>query len=192
MFLILSDETAQNKTFIHLFCHQIHQMENIVTNRLYLVPFSLERVEAAIIGTDKLADILGVKIAPDWPDEQLRENLPGIADILRNYPLQNEWGWGFLVIHKAENILIGHIMLKIPFDMSSEIGYQIVPSYQRQGYASEATTAVIDWAFCQPNVQTITAGCDADNIASRRVLEKIGMQHIETRNKGLIWKLNKS
>lgn len=167
-------------------------MENLVTNRLYLVPFSLERVEAAIIGTDKLADLLGVTISPDWLDEKMQENLPGIADILRNNPLQNEWGWGFLVIHKAENILIGHIMLKIPFDMSSEIGYQIVPSYQRQGYASEAAKAVIDWAFCQPSVQTITAGCDADNIASRRVLEKIGMQHIETRNKALIWKLNKS
>ncbi|WDD36893.1 hypothetical protein PQG02_34200 (plasmid) [Nostoc sp. UHCC 0926] len=29
---------------------------------------------------------------------------------------------------------------------------------------------VVDWALSQPNVQSVTAGCDRDNISSKRVL----------------------
>ncbi|MBN3898591.1 MAG: GNAT family N-acetyltransferase [Nostoc sp.] len=64
--------------------------------------------------------------------------------------------------------------------------------YQQQGYASEAAKAMVDWTLCQPSMQKVTAGCDADNIGSKRVLEKIGMRLIETRDKILIWQLCKT
>jgi RimJ/RimL family protein N-acetyltransferase len=41
-------------------------------------------------------------------------------------------------------------------------------------------------------MQTVTAGCDPNNIASKRVLEKIGMDLIEAREKILVWKLSRS
>ncbi|BAY45247.1 acetyltransferase [Scytonema sp. HK-05] len=173
-------------------------MENLVTTRLYLVPFKLEIVKAAIMGNAELASFLGVTVLPDWYDEELIQDLPFIADILCKYPFQSEWGWGSLVIHKAENTLIGHVMVKVIPDStgsptgSLEIGYYIAPSYRQQGYASEATKAVIDWALSQPSVQRVTAGCDPDNIASKRVLEKIGMQLIESREKMLVWQLCKT
>ncbi|MBP5976195.1 GNAT family N-acetyltransferase [Brasilonema sp. CT11] len=176
----------------------MHNMENVVTTRLYLVPFKLEIVKAAMIGNAELASILGVTVLPNWCEEEFLQNLPGIADILCKYPLQGEWGWGSLIIHKAENTLIGHTMVKIIPDStgsptgSLEIGYFIVPSYRQQGYASEATKATIDWTFCQPSVQKVTAGCDPDNIASKRVLEKIGMHLIESRKNVLIWELCKT
>ncbi len=75
---------------------------------------------------------------------------------------------------------------------SLEIGYHIVPSYRQQGYASEATKAMVDWAFCQPGVQKVTAGCAPDNIGSKRVVEKIGMQLIESRENILVWQLRKT
>ncbi|MBN3941959.1 MAG: GNAT family N-acetyltransferase [Nostoc sp.] len=75
---------------------------------------------------------------------------------------------------------------------SLEIGYYIAPSYRQQGYASEATKAVVDWVLSQPNVQSVTAGCDRDNISSKRVLEKIGIQLVESRDKMLVWKLCKT
>jgi [ribosomal protein S5]-alanine N-acetyltransferase len=173
-------------------------MENIVSNRLYLVPFTLERVKAAIIGNSELAKLMGVKVLPNWSDEKFGENLPIIADILCKNPLQSEWGWGTLIIHQAENALIGHVMIKIIPDAtgsptgSVELGYQVVPSYRQQGYASEAAKAMVDWTLCQPNMQKVTAGCYADNIGSKRVLEKIGMQVIETRGNVLIWELCKT
>ncbi|MGB3639982.1 MAG: GNAT family protein [Rivularia sp. (in: cyanobacteria)] len=178
-------------------------MENIVTKRLYLVPFTLELVKAAIIGNDELATLLSVQISPEWPDEELSQDLPFIADILDSKnPLYQKWAkpkqWGSLIIHKSENTLIGKAGIKVIPDEtgsptgSTELGYSIVPSYQRQGYASEAAKALIDWGFSQPDIQTITAGCNSDNIASKRVLEKVGMQLFQSREKMLIWKLSKT
>ncbi|MCC5645802.1 GNAT family N-acetyltransferase [Nostoc sp. CHAB 5824] len=173
-------------------------MENIVSQRLYLVPFTLEIVKAAIIGNSELARVLAVTVLPNWPDEEFGQNLPTIADILCKNPLQSEWGWGSLIIHKVEKTLIGHIMIKIIPDAtgfatgSVELGYLIVPSYQQQGYASEAAKAMVDWTLCQPGMEKVTAGCDADNIGSKRVLEKIGMRLIEARGEVLIWELCKT
>ena len=173
-------------------------MEKLLTKRLYLIPFKLEIVKAAIFGDAELARLLGVTVLPNWQEEEFLQNLPDIADILSKYPWQSEWGWGSLVIHQAENTLIGHVMIKIipdatfsPTD-SVELGYYIVPSYRQQGYASEAAKAMSDWTLSQPSMQTVTAGCDPDNIASKRVLEKIGMDLIEAREKDLVWKLSKT
>ncbi|WP_353929461.1 hypothetical protein WJM97_14200 [Okeanomitos corallinicola TIOX110] len=41
-------------------------------------------------------------------------------------------------------------------------------------------------------MQTITAGCDPDNIALKRILEKIGMNLIAAKEKVLVWKLSKA
>ncbi|WP_013324776.1 GNAT family N-acetyltransferase [Gloeothece verrucosa] len=174
--------------------------QKVVTKRLDLIPFKLELVQAAIGGNDQLGKVLGVRVLPDWLEEDNYQILPEIAAILTKYSWQGEWGWGNLVIHQADNTLIGHVMLKIIPDAtgspteSLELGYIIAPSYRRQGYGTEATKAMLDWSLSQPNMQTVTAGCYADNIASKRVLEKIGMRHIDTRGNGkmLVWELNKT
>lgn len=182
---------------------KVYNMEKIVTKRLYLVPFTLELVKAAIIGNDELAKLLSVKILPEWPNEEFSQNLPFFAEILDSKnPLHQKWAkpkqWGSLIIHKSENTLIGNACIKVIPDLtgsptgSTELGYSIIPSYQRQGYASEAASSLIDWGFSQPDIHTITAGCDPDNIASKRVLEKVGMQMIESREKVLVWKLSKT
>lgn len=173
-------------------------MKKLVTKRLDLIPFKLKIIETAIIGNAELASFLDVTVIPDWHDQEFLKTLPFIANILRNYPVQNEWGWGSLIIHQAENTLIGHIMVKVIPDSAGlptgalEIGYYIAASYRQQGYAFEATKAVVDWALAQPSVQSVSASCDRTNLASKRVLEKLGMELIESRKKMLIWQLGKT
>jgi predicted GNAT family acetyltransferase len=95
-----------------------------------------------------------------------------------------------LIIHAAGKQPFGVMIAR--GDLAVEIGYQVAPLYRRQGYASEATKAMMDWTLSQPGMQTVTAGCAPDNIASKRVLEKIGMDLIEAREKVLVWKLSRS
>lgn len=66
-------------------------------------------------------------------------------------------------------------------DEEIEIGYVIHPDYKGQGYATEAVSAVIMDLF-KMGFKKITAGCFEENIASRRVMEKCGMQLIEKSN----------
>jgi RimJ/RimL family protein N-acetyltransferase len=56
------------------------------------------------------------------------------------------------------------------------IGYAAARAHWGKGYVPEATHAIIAWAFQQPSLYRVYATTDLENTASRRVLEKVGMQ----------------
>ncbi|HSA99948.1 MAG TPA: GNAT family N-acetyltransferase [Anaerolineales bacterium] len=56
------------------------------------------------------------------------------------------------------------------------IGYGAARAHWGKGYMPEAVRALIDWALQQPAIYRVYATTDVENIASRRVLEKVGMQ----------------
>jgi len=56
------------------------------------------------------------------------------------------------------------------------VGYVIARAYWGNGYMPEATRAIIEWAFQQPTIYRVYATTDVENVASQRVLEKVGMQ----------------
>ncbi|AKU18640.1 GCN5 family acetyltransferase [Luteipulveratus mongoliensis] len=57
-----------------------------------------------------------------------------------------------------------------------QIGYIFHPGVAGRGYATEAATSMVALAFGELGLRRVTAGCFADNLASVRVLEKIGMR----------------
>ena len=60
------------------------------------------------------------------------------------------------------------------------IFYYVHPSYQRRGYASEAAHQILEFGFTKLDAQSIEAFHAAFNKASQRVLEKLGMNFVET------------
>lgn len=58
----------------------------------------------------------------------------------------------------------------------AEIGFTIARPYQRQGYASEAVRRLLDYLFEDLNLHRVRANCDAENLASARLMEKVGMR----------------
>ncbi len=63
-----------------------------------------------------------------------------------------------------------------PEARQADIGYEINPRYWGKGYASEAAGAVVQFGFETLQVHRIWAECLAENRASARVLEKLGMR----------------
>jgi RimJ/RimL family protein N-acetyltransferase len=57
-----------------------------------------------------------------------------------------------------------------------EIGYELDPRYWGHGYATEAARAMLRFGFESFGARRITATVIAENHASIRVLEKLGMQ----------------
>lgn len=55
------------------------------------------------------------------------------------------------------------------------LGYRLRRAVWNQGLATEGARALIRQAFAEPGVQRITATTYQDNLASRRVMEKLGM-----------------
>jgi RimJ/RimL family protein N-acetyltransferase len=61
---------------------------------------------------------------------------------------------------------------------STEFGlfWAMSPAHQRQGYATEAATALIDYAFAELQLERIVATTTNENAASIRVMQKLGMR----------------
>lgn len=84
-----------------------------------------------------------------------------------------------------DGVVIGTVSLMVqdgmgqpemPARTEADLGYIFDPAYAGHGYATEAVTAMVALAFEELGVRRITAGCYADNLASVRILEKIGMR----------------
>ncbi|MYD10414.1 MAG: GNAT family N-acetyltransferase [Chloroflexi bacterium] len=61
--------------------------------------------------------------------------------------------------------------------LSPEIGlfWGIMPACRRRGYAGEAAAALLDYLFTELKARQVVATTERDNIASQRVMEKLGM-----------------
>lgn len=87
-----------------------------------------------------------------------------------------QWAWyAIWMIELADGTPIGELCFKgLSEEGCAEIGYGIQEEYQGHGYATEAVSALSDWACGQPGVMCVTAEAEESNTASRRVLEKAG------------------
>ncbi|ABE56077.1 GCN5-related N-acetyltransferase [Shewanella denitrificans OS217] len=73
--------------------------------------------------------------------------------------------------------LIGELMFKWTHVESriAEIGYRLGTEFQGKGYAFEAVNALIEHAFTHLELHKVMAFCVAENSASWRLMQKIGM-----------------
>ena len=92
-----------------------------------------------------------------------------------------------LVVEK-DGVLVGDLMLMLQDAWSqrevraqaagtqAELGWVIDPAHSGQGYATEAARALIEISFGTLGLRRVIAQCFADNTASWRVMEKVGMR----------------
>ncbi len=98
----------------------------------------------------------------------------------RNLEHQNLYGYGlFSVILKSEGILIGDCGLEhmeVDGEKVTELGYDFRSDYWNKGFATEAASAVLDYAFNELMLPCLISLIQVGNKASRRVSEKIKMR----------------
>ena len=131
----------------------------IETNRLIVYPASREQMEAFI----------AVQIDP-----VLKAAYTEMLNGCLAHPDQWEW-YAIWMIELKDGTHIGELCFKgLSEEGSAEIGYGIAENYQGCGYATEAVSALVDWALKQPSATCVTAETEESNIASQRVLKKSG------------------
>ncbi|MBD8499570.1 GNAT family N-acetyltransferase [Paenibacillus arenosi] len=82
----------------------------------------------------------------------------------------------FAITDKYTHELYGAIGLSYkPLHKNGELGYWIGEEYWGKGYATEASKAVISFAFAEKKYHRVFARFFASNPASGRVMEKVGM-----------------
>lgn len=79
---------------------------------------------------------------------------------------------------EAANVLVGEVSLiwRNVEARQGEIGWIFDPAYQGRGYATEAAQALLDLAFGPGDMHRVMARCDVRNVASWRLMERLGMR----------------
>lgn len=74
--------------------------------------------------------------------------------------------------------LIGDCAFQVLADepLQAQIGFTFSRLHQRQGYATEAVRRLLDFLFGDLRLHRVTATCDVENLASTKLLERIGMR----------------
>lgn len=84
--------------------------------------------------------------------------------------------WVQLAVH-LDGRVIGDVAVGVHDNgQQATVGYSIAAAEQGNGYATEAVAAVIEALFCEARLHRIVASIDPQNIASRRVLDKLGFR----------------
>ena len=60
--------------------------------------------------------------------------------------------------------------------VQAELGWVVDPAHAGQGYATEAATALLEICFEDLGLRRVIAQCFADNVASWRLMERLGMR----------------
>lgn len=160
-------------------------IEIIRTDRLDLVPFTAEFLRASLAG--KLAEaqeLLGAALPADWPDyprvyrlrlSQLEADPTLLCWLMRGMAL------------RSERRLIGHIgfhgrpgaeSLRELSPGGVELGYTVHPDSRRQGFATEASEALMQWARREHGVTRFVVSISPENAPSLGLAAKSGFRRI--------------
>lgn len=116
------------------------------------------------------------------PITTLEESRASINYIRQQYIDNGIGRWA--VIEKETNQFIGWSGLKLITELTNghinyyDLGYRFIKKYWGKGYATESARASISYAFNQLNADEVYAIADIDNLASVKVLEKLGLKRI--------------
>jgi ribosomal-protein-alanine N-acetyltransferase len=107
----------------------------------------------------------------------LRERLDGLVQRSRGHWEQHGYGvW--VVCDGRDGQVIGQCGLRFVDEVGeTEILYAYARSSWGRGLATEAGRATLDFGFGQTPLQRIVAYAVPDNVASTKVMEKLGMTH---------------
>lgn len=148
----------------------------IQSPRLDLIAATAELIQNDIEGRAILAKALGVDVPESWPPDLYGPRAMHFALTQLGGATEQGWSFWYLVTKDVPAELIGICGFKGWPDESGsvEIGYSILGSYRRQGFASEAVQRLTGWAFTHHNVSEVCAETLPHLIQSIRVLEKNG------------------
>jgi RimJ/RimL family protein N-acetyltransferase len=155
-------------------------MPRIHTARLVLIPATADTLRAELEGIPALAAALAAEVPEEWPPDLYDENATrwSLAALERD-PGFAVWGLYYVArsVDGGNHLrVIGTGGFKGPPDASGtvELGYAILASHRRRGYAREAVDGWLARAFADPHVNLVIAHTLTELVPSIAVLRSAG------------------
>ena len=143
----------------------------IETSRLVITDFRSDMARAVHLGS---LDEDTRRFLPDEVFETEAIAADVIADLMECYG-----GTEGPFVHPimADGVYAGYVQL-VPIESGWEIGYHVVKEMTGRGYATEAVQAFLPVMMDKLPLTQVAGICDAENVASIRVLEKCGFARV--------------
>lgn len=112
-----------------------------------------------------------------WGPNTEGETLAYVEDVLKEEKVIPQTRYVHALVDERVDKVIGagEIIIKSFVHRSGEIGYILHPDYWGKGIGTLVGRSLVEKGFSELNLHRISATCDPQNIASEKVLTKIGM-----------------
>ena len=170
------------------------------TKRLTLISGDAEHLRTEMESPEKLGVLLNTAVPEGWPPGEYDRHAQEYFYELLNTSGKELKGWLIWYIILNENEERGSTLIAAggfygpPNDKGEvEIGYSVVTAYQGKGFGTELADGLIKYAFNDGRVNKVVAHTSMSNVASCKVLEKLGFTYVgEGKEEGSIrFELNK-
>lgn len=132
----------------------------------------------------EMEGILRATVPPEWPDipeaVELRLSQVEAEPALESWLLR-------AMVRRSARVMVGHIGFHgapaaddaIPrAPCTAEFGYEVFQPFRRQGYAREASVAMMDWARERGDLERFVLSISPDNVASQALAAHLGFVRI--------------
>jgi RimJ/RimL family protein N-acetyltransferase len=168
-------------------------MKKLKSNRLTLIASTLEHVRTELEAPEKLSALLEAEVSKAWPTgEYDRDAMVFFRACFEQGGEAVEGWYGWYAVREADSLsaraLVGAGGYFGPADSDGtvEIGYSVLPEWQRRGYASEMVASLVAHAFTFPGVNRVIAHTTDANPASIAVLNRCGFRGAGTGREGAL------
>ena len=148
-----------------------------------ILPIITERLVLRRYTRADQADLLALAAHPEVV-AVLCGRLPATGQGVREYidlqnsyqPFEQDKVFELAIARKEDGLVIGLVGLIRRDHRQGEMGWALAAEYRGQGYATEAARALMAYGFSALGLHRIHADTNSDNLASRRIMERLGMR----------------
>jgi RimJ/RimL family protein N-acetyltransferase len=146
--------------------------DRIATGRLILRPFEMSDAEAAF---GWFGNPVVMRFTPMGPDKRIEETKAKLRFFMEHQKAHGFSKW--LISDRTSGIAIGDSGLLVLEECGwTDLGFRFAQSYWGKGLATEVATAWVQAAFDEFGLSRLGAFVHPENVASIRVLEKVGFK----------------
>ena len=154
-----------------MYVHKQQSSFSLKSERLIIAPMQLDELQETVLKQEV---------------PELRQAFQEMLDACLKEPEHRIWyaPWKISLAEKPAET-IGELGFRGPaVNGAVEIGYGLEPGFEGHGYMTEAVRTVIEWAFSLAEVTTIFAETAPENIASQKIMARLGFVRNGTGEEG--------
>ncbi|MCX6833857.1 MAG: GNAT family N-acetyltransferase [candidate division Zixibacteria bacterium] len=148
------------------------------------VPIQTSRLTLRRLSPEDTQDVYSYRSDPQvsryqmWKPRSLDDTRQFLEQLAAAQPDTPGTWLQLAIVRRDDNAVIGDCGIRFPDNDShqAELGISLRPSHQRQGFATEALSAVLAYAFESLHKHRVFASVDPRNLASISLMNRMGMR----------------